>query len=358
MSPERGEVGAPGFPGWKFTKAIKLDTSASGANVAGTVANYPVAVLLTAMNFDFAQAKDAGEDIRFGKADGTPIPYAVESWDKAGGKAAIWVKVDSIAGGNNSQSINMYWGNAGAGDASDSKGVFGAEFVGTWHLNEDGSTAAGGYKDASAAGNHGTGMNLMPGSRVDGVIGSGTRTKNAMRQWVNVPDPDRRFRPANFTASIWAWADAFNARWGSGGSPGYQCVMSSGEGWTVQRETGGRFESCFANAACSIGRAMNTKEWVHFVLVKNGGNHSLYMNAARVAGGGAPNRMDLKDLGLGQMTQYLDPVRHVNEQRSWEGILDEARVMNVAASTDWIKLDYESQKPGSKFLVFGPVQMR
>ena len=58
------------------------------------------------------------------------------------------------------------------------------------------------------------------------------------------------------------------------------------------------------------------------------------------------------------MTQYLDPVRHVNERRSWEGILDEARVMNVAVNTDWIKLDFESQKPGAKFLVFGATQTR
>jgi hypothetical protein len=51
-------------------------------------------------------------------------------------------------------------------------------------------------------------------------------------------------------------------------------------------------------------------------------------------------------------------VKHANEQRSWEGILDEARVMNVAVSTDWITLDYQSQKPGAKFLSFGMTQPR
>ena len=55
--------------------------------------NYPVAVILNAMNFDFAQAKPLGEDIRFGKADGTPLPYSIELWDAAAKAAAIWVKV-------------------------------------------------------------------------------------------------------------------------------------------------------------------------------------------------------------------------------------------------------------------------
>jgi hypothetical protein len=178
-----------------------------------------------------------------------------------------------------------------------------------------------------------------------------------MRQWVRVEDPMMKFRPPKMTASIWGWADGFPARWGKGGDPGYQTIYSSGEGWTIQRETGGRFECCI-NQDCGIGKAMNTKEWVQFVIVRNMGTHSLYMNGVRVSGAGAPNRADAKPLGIGQQTQYLDPVANMNEKRSWEGILDEARVMNVAVSTDWVKLEYESQKPGSKFLVHGMTQTR
>ena len=103
---------------------------------------------------------------------------------------------------------------------------------------------------------------------------------------------------------------------------------------------------------------MATKQWVHFLLTRNGGSQSLYMNGARVAGGGTANRADAKPLGIGQQTQYLDPVKNVNEQRSWEGILDEARVMNKVVSADWIKLETQSQKPDSKFLVHGMAMTR
>ena len=76
------------------------------------------------------------------------------------------MKVDSVAGNNATQSINMYWGNASAGDASDSRRCSAADsFVGVWHLDEDGSTTAGGYKDASAAGNHGTGVQPRAAAR-------------------------------------------------------------------------------------------------------------------------------------------------------------------------------------------------
>ena len=186
----------------------------------------------------------------------------------------------------------------------------------------------------------------MAGALVPGVLGKGVKMLNAMRQWVSVEDPMMKFRPATMTVSVWGWADGFPAKWGKGGNPGYQTIYSSGEGWTVQRETGAKFESCI-NQNCAIGKGINTKEWVHFVLTRTGGTQTLYMNGARAAGGGAATRADAKPLGIGQQTQYLDPVAHVNEQRSWEGILDEARVMNKVVTADWIKLDYESQKPGA-----------
>jgi hypothetical protein len=353
-----GEVTA-GFPGWKYSKSIKMDTTSAGAGVMGNVANYPVAVVLSMANFDFTQAKADGGDVRFGKSDGTPIPYARESFDGAGKSAVFWVSIAQVMGNNATQSFNMYWGKADATDASESTKVFSTAngFVGVWHLAEDGATAEGAFKDASESGLHGTGVNLAAGARVDGVLGKGTKMLNAMRQWVRIDDPMMKFRPTKMTASVWGWADGFPAKWGSSGSDGYQTIYSSGEGWTIQRETGAKFESCI-NQNCAIGKGMNVKEWVHFMLVRDGGSQSLYMNGAKVAGGGAANRADAKPLGIGQQTQYLDPVKNVNEKRSWEGILDEARVMNVAASTDWIKLEFESQKPGSKFLVHGTTMTR
>ena len=44
-------------------------------------------------------------------------------------------------------------------------------------------------------------------------------------------------------------------------------------------------------------------------------------------------------------------------KREWDGILDEARVQ-VARDANWVKLEFESQKDGSKFLSFGPTMMK
>jgi len=52
---------------WPYAKQLYLNTSASGANVPGTVENFPVLVRLNSGNFDFSQAQKNGNDIRFNK---------------------------------------------------------------------------------------------------------------------------------------------------------------------------------------------------------------------------------------------------------------------------------------------------
>ena len=41
------------------------------------VPKFPVAIVLNAMNFDFAQAKSKGEDVRFVTAEGTALPFEI-----------------------------------------------------------------------------------------------------------------------------------------------------------------------------------------------------------------------------------------------------------------------------------------
>jgi hypothetical protein len=57
-------------------------------------------------------------------------------------------------------------------------------------------------------------------------------------------------------------------------------------------------------------------------------------------------------VGIGNQSQFPD------KGRSWDGVLDEARVMSVVKDEDWIRLEYESQREGQRFLRFGPVQKR
>src|SRR4051794_28352999 len=101
---------ADDFAQWRYYKVIKLDTTASGANVEGDVARFPVPVVLAANSFDFKQAASGGADVRFSLTpDGDPLPYSIETWDKGG--AVLWVKLPVVKGNDKTQSFVMHWGN-------------------------------------------------------------------------------------------------------------------------------------------------------------------------------------------------------------------------------------------------------
>ena len=175
---------APAAGRWTYSKNIVLDTTAAGANVAQDVQKYPLAVQLDSTRIDFAQAQPNGADIRFFDAAGKQLPHAIELWDREAGKAAIWVLLDVVKANTADQAIVMKWGNPTAPDASDSKAVFKRAdgFVGVWHLDEDGNTTAGGYKDSSEHEAHGTGVGMIAGSRVDGRIGKASHLDNPTGQ--------------------------------------------------------------------------------------------------------------------------------------------------------------------------------
>jgi hypothetical protein len=356
--------------GWLSSQTITLDTTASGANVMEDVSHYPVAVLLDRSRFDFGRARADGADIRFFDSEGKALPHAIELWDAASGSAAVWVLLDLVRGNSNDQSLVMKWGNARAPDISDSKAVFKREngFVGVWHLDEDGSTDANGYKDSSDHEAHGTGVGMIPGSRVDARIGKGVHLDNPTGQdtarWVRVSgEKAEQFNPGPpITASIWALGYSYPIR-------SYETIIAKGDtSWTLQRvqygpgggaqKIGGQgYQTCVRTPKYHLcaynfaGQGLVTKEWLHFMVVLEEPSMKLYINGELNASESAgPWEKGAHDLGIGNQTQ------HLNGRRQWDGILDEARVMQAARSAGWAKLDFESQRESPTLLKFGEVR--
>ena len=109
-------------PEWNYARKFTLNTSSSGAGVSGTVTNFPVLIRLTADNFDFTQARNNGEDIRFTKTDNSFLPYEIERWDAINKRAEVWVKADTVRGSDSAQTLTMYWSASTSSAASISNG--------------------------------------------------------------------------------------------------------------------------------------------------------------------------------------------------------------------------------------------
>jgi concanavalin A-like lectin/glucanase superfamily protein/uncharacterized protein DUF2341 len=357
-----GPDGSTSTPSGPHSKVITLDTTTTGANVMGDVAKFPLAINLTDANFDFSQAKSKGEDLRFATGDGAALPHAIELWDAAAKRAAVWVKVD-VKGNNKTQTIKMSWGDAAASDASDSKKVFDTAdgWAGAWHLSEAGNTMAGGYKDATANAADASQKAMSAAGTAPGRIGNALSLSSSMMQYLQVDggvDKNKVFdMPDHMTYSIWVNPKSHTVE--------YQCMFSKGEGgfrihfygaadWT---ENKGKnivemcAEGTTSNDMCPVkpgATDVALGKWTLITAVHDHPKLTLYINGAQEATLSEPEMWKsdaMKAVSIGNNSSNL--------KRAFDGLLDEARVLNVSKDANWVKLDFESQKEGSKLLVFG-----
>ncbi|HME42720.1 MAG TPA: MotA/TolQ/ExbB proton channel family protein [Syntrophorhabdales bacterium] len=137
---------------WKYRKKIVLDTTPQGADIKEAVADFPVLVRLHSGNFNFANAKNDGSDIRFVASDDkTPLKYHIEGFDPAAEMVLIWVKVPRLSPSSNQDFIWLYYGNSSAAAAQDSGGTYDTPQLAVFHLAEK----EGIPKDSTAYGNNG-----------------------------------------------------------------------------------------------------------------------------------------------------------------------------------------------------------
>ncbi len=351
---------------WGFSGNLTINTS---GDTTTSCLGFPLLVRLTSTNFDFNQARDSGQDIRFSKSDGTRLPYQIERWDKAGTVAEIWVKVDTVFGNNASQYIRMHWGKSGVTSRSNGGGVFGTSnrFSGAWHLGEEGNATA---LDATTAGNHGTVSGFTTSSDVTGAIGiardfNGSSTGGDYLQINNALLKNALSAGSKkATVSCWVRADATSF-----------AKMIVWEGNSAANGWGGEEEVHLV-----FGRMNSTATYSNYVNLfvcnatnyENGGNPvDAYYSYSDVSGWHyLTATIDNSTAGAPAATIYIDGVsRHTDaggftpnfsnyntntrfgrpgaDTRYLDGKLDEVSISDTTRSADWIRLCYETQRPNA-----------
>jgi len=333
-----GDTAVVGNPFWKYSRTLRLNTSATGANTAGNVLNFPVLIRLTAANFDFTQARNNGEDIRFAKRDNTFLPYEIERWDAIAGLAEVWVKADTVYGNDSAQAITMYWDNIDAPAQSNGTAVFdtAAGFAGVWHLGESGGAVA---SDATVNGINGIATATTP---VAGIVGT-AQMFNGTSSFIEASGPasDRLNFQDNDPYSLCAWVNA-NAI-----DTFHAIVFKSNFQYGLQIRPEKSWE--FFNYASGTGwqwtqAPASANSW-HFVTgVWSGSKQYLYVDgivvdSARGVTAWSASRVFSSPFQIGNC-----PDGAADVERHFSGVIDEVRVEKNARSADWIKLCYMNQK--------------
>lgn len=337
------------FKAWARSSQVYLNTAPGGANVTDAVLDFPVLIRLADTNFAFAEARAMGQDIRFSKPDGTPLPHQIERWDAAAKRAEVWVRMDTVKGNASDRALLMYWGNPAATDISNGEAVFTASagFAGAWHLGGTGpranSVAGGGAADPREyAGDE---------SRI-GVIGyCDSLDGNAPEEYLSLPAGFSDF-DMGFTYSVWAYPastaeSSMLLQLGSGAPMDNIMLLRLGTSSDLAFKIWNGVDSSRKIVAKG---ALVLDEWQHFDVTVAGGKATrIYRNGILVAA----------DTLTRPISRANRTVNEIGWGTGWvtspfRGKLDEPRLHRSALGPGWVRLAYENQRPGQTLVSFKP----
>lgn len=302
---------------------ITILTTPEGADLpaGATVEDFPLLVRLHRDGFDFTQADPKGADLRFTDAAGAPLAHQIDDWDAAGGTAAIWVRIPRIQG-NARQTIRMRRGDA-AEAKSDGKAVFDASngYLSVWHLGETVVDEVGTLESKD------TGTTVTAGRIGKARTFPGGKGVFCGEDIASYPVGDEPhsteawFRASKPNVTLIGWGN-------EGGGRGSKVRMQ------LRSPPHLHIDSDFSDV--KGGSRLPLGEWVHVMHTHRGGESRIYINGK--LDGEAKPLLDIKRparLWLGGWYNNYD----------FTGELDEVRVSKVARSAEWVKLQYENQKP-------------
>ncbi len=323
-SAEDGARKADRYSQWKQSGTLYILTTPDGAHLpeGAVVEAFPLLVRLHRDSFDFSQCAAEGADLRFSTEAGEPLPYQIDHWDPDLGVAGVWVRIPRIEG-NSRQSFRIHWGNGDAKSESDGAAVFNEKngYASVWHLN------------AEARDEVGTLTSVDTGTTpARGVVGPARRFPGQKGIFGGEMIPDYPSGGSAHSSEAWFRCERPNSTilgWGNeGGGRGSKVRMQFRSPPHVHIDSD--FSDVKANSRLPLG------EWIHVAHTYANGVGKIYINGQ--LDGEATPTLAIKSPArcwLGGWYHNYDFV----------GDLDEVRISRVARSADWIKLEFENQKP-------------
>jgi len=322
--------------GWGGNRMYRRIISLSPAT---TAANFQVAVVLGATNFNYAHATPNGGDLLFTDISDGALEHWVENWN-ATGESKLWVKVAAT----NTSTIRLYYGDPSTNLVTAASNVFlriigqdSQSLKGSWNFDETSGTTV---YDSSGDTNHGTASGT---TITNGKFGY-ARYYSATNSRVLIGSaPSCNFTTNDFSIEAWIRMNKSFTN--------TSCVIARYSGWPMwyfRVNNGNTLEARVRetqtgpNFAASDGGAMTTGVWSHVVVTYNrDGNMTRYVNGAVW---GTP--MDISVLnGSNLFTVYNLTIGndHAYDQGFKDGEIDDARVYGDLLSPSEVADLYNNQ---------------
>ncbi|MFX0181867.1 MAG: DUF2341 domain-containing protein, partial [Candidatus Hodarchaeota archaeon] len=354
------------FPGLRYRKSITIDaTKVSGS---GSLSNFPVLIDLidTDLHHPYKVQAD-GDDILFCDVNGNMLDHEIElfdqNYDSTRAHLIAWVKIPTISGTDDT-TIYLYFGNKGLSSQSNAEGVWDSNYVGVWHLNQDPSGSAPQILDSTSPYTHGTAnASMSSNDLVSGVIGDALNL-DGTEDFIDFGNPSEMQITGALTVETWFWSDSDQNEYvigKNGPGPDMRCWDLSFDphngthGSLVFRyDTDGVLPHYgeVSNVYYEVGK------WHHVVGVFYPSTYlRMYLNGQLVYDNStaASSQYDPGNpLRFGARGDEISP----DDTPFYDGKIDEARISNIARSSEWVITGYNNQFDPNGFYSVNPTEIR
>lgn len=317
---------------WPYRLPIKIDTTATGANLVQTTTDAPVLIRLHSANFeDFFLLQESLSDVRFIAGDDqTPLSFHVESFDLINQLAFIWVQVPQVSGNLNAERIYMYYGNDTAVSAQNPAGSYDADHVAVFHFTDVS------IQDSTA---YATKINVPSDGVSSASLIAGGLSFPSSSPVLLADQPALGFDAAQgYSLSMWIKAQGVQnnvilaERKGSSAS---MALRIDGSSFYVQFTINGRVFETPKTAPLTLDT------WQHLALVVDATGAIVFVNGVQVAGIDLPPSTLNGELSIGS---------DLGNAKAFNGLIDELVISRVARSSAYVELQAKSQGVGANLL--------
>jgi len=314
---------------WSYYKQVTID---SIDQVTSTQTNIPI--LLNFTDSDLVDnALDNGSDIAFTLIDNsTQLNHEIESFNGTTGALIAWVNITSLPHDSDLK-INMYYGNAGASNQEHITDTWDSHYVSVWHCN----ASTGELYDSTAYNKNTIAVKGAPSYQQTGKIGYGVSLNPADgTDGFNIPADYGIFAGLhNYTLESWyttlnvtssqrlfsLYGEALVIFWLDGATENDPIAFYTRiDAWDILSSDG-----------------YPTGTWTYAVATRHTTNgKGLYLNGALANSnawtGSQASRAEVNSIGCNGVTP----------NDGLDGSIDEFRISDVARSTDWLNVCYNT----------------
>jgi hypothetical protein len=314
--------------GWTKRHKITIDKTKV---TTGAHTDFPI--LLSNGNFlddCYTNAKSDGSDIRFSSDQNgaSELAFELVSWNQGAKTSEVWVKIPSLGSATDTV-IYVWYKNPSASalshtDTYGTHAVWSNGFQAVWHLE------AGG-QDSSP---NGYDMTVHGSTNATGKIGKGYEFPGDASNYLEVTGATNLDITGAHTLSLWGRSD-------TDADGGYLVYVNNNCG-IRQNNFGATYDINFSITGITNAPHVARNSNLSFIAgTYNGTNSVLYRNKSAYTNG------DTGTAGALGSTWWIGKLSGTN----WplDGLVDEARVANVARSAAWLATEYDNQNDPSTF---------